>query len=72
MKSVAEFQKTMEEMTEEEILEFIQHNRRSRETSTSSRVKRVKAKTKEKNFSAFFASLSPEERAKFTKDGVTK
>ena len=61
---IEEYQKQLEDMTEEEINELILDIRRNRNTSmTTSRVAAVKKKTKEKNVKSAASSLSAEEKA---------
>ena len=64
---LAQFQKSLTEMSDEEVLATISDCRSSRSTQTTERIKAVKKKNKKTDLKSMFASLSPEEKAAFKK-----
>ncbi len=60
---IEEFQKSVSEMSEEELLELVNENRRRRLTMNESRIKEVQKKSQKKNVKSVIDSLTAEEKA---------
>lgn len=59
---IADYMKSLGEMSEEEIMELIQTTRRNRQTVTQSKVKAIKKQAAKKNVKAAIANLTETER----------
>lgn len=60
---IEEYQKHLEEMSEEELLELIQDFNRNRQTVTQQRIKAVKEKSTKGNLKSALSNLTEEEKA---------